>query len=201
MGCNAWNHSPDCNCGWGGVNYGVSAPLTSQTVWHELSSFTNPNAYCPVCGAKVFFYKFPYGGSVFFDNLGPPWPKHPCTDWSIEKRKPVRSSVRTGKRNLSEDQWTHFPCISVERHPLLATLVVLKSPNGSRSGTLYFIGKRDLFDSRTPFLIKPVKSKTGAYELSTLTHHLTRPQEIRVGVFNSRRALCIEYPALLLSYF
>ena len=19
MGCNAWNHSPDCNCGWGGV--------------------------------------------------------------------------------------------------------------------------------------------------------------------------------------
>jgi hypothetical protein len=28
----------------------------------------------------VFFYQSPYGGRVFFDELGPPWPKHPCTD-------------------------------------------------------------------------------------------------------------------------
>src|SRR6266513_4087561 len=43
-------------------------------------SYVNPNARCPVCGASVYFYQSPYGGRVFFDELGPPWPKHPCTD-------------------------------------------------------------------------------------------------------------------------
>ena len=43
-------------------------------------SYVNPNARCPVCGADVFFYQSPYGGRVFFNELGPPWPKHPCTD-------------------------------------------------------------------------------------------------------------------------
>ena len=46
---------------------------------HSLS-YTNPNASCPVCGASVFFYQSPYGARVFFDELGPPWRKHPCTD-------------------------------------------------------------------------------------------------------------------------
>src|SRR6185436_1907844 len=46
-------------------------------------SYVNPNARCPVCGADVYFYQSPYGGRVFFDELGPPWPKHPCTDSSI----------------------------------------------------------------------------------------------------------------------
>lgn len=39
-----------------------------------------PNANCPVCGAEVFFYRNEHGSRVFFDELGPPWPKHPCTD-------------------------------------------------------------------------------------------------------------------------
>jgi len=43
-------------------------------------SYVNPNASCPVCGARVFFYQSPHGGRVFFDDLGWPWPKHPCTD-------------------------------------------------------------------------------------------------------------------------
>lgn len=43
-------------------------------------SYVNPNARCPVCGCAVYFYQSPYGGRVFFDELGPPWTKHPCTD-------------------------------------------------------------------------------------------------------------------------
>jgi len=42
--------------------------------------FYAPNAKCPVCGASVFFYQNQQGSRVFFDDLGPPWPKHPCTD-------------------------------------------------------------------------------------------------------------------------
>lgn len=38
-----------------------------------------PNAECPVCGSPVFFYQNQHGSRVFFDELGPPWPKHPCT--------------------------------------------------------------------------------------------------------------------------
>ncbi len=49
-----------------------------------VESYVNPNAYCPDCGAKVFFYKSRHGGRVFFDALGWPWPKHPCTDTSNE---------------------------------------------------------------------------------------------------------------------
>ena len=42
--------------------------------------FIKPNARCPVCGEEVYFYQNSYGSRVYFDELGPPWPKHPCTD-------------------------------------------------------------------------------------------------------------------------
>jgi hypothetical protein len=40
--------------------------------------FTRPTS-CPVCSADVFFVRH-NGGSVWFDELGPPWEKHPCFD-------------------------------------------------------------------------------------------------------------------------
>lgn len=39
-----------------------------------------PNAHCPVCGAAVYFWSNAEGSRVYFDEMGPPWPKHPCTD-------------------------------------------------------------------------------------------------------------------------
>ena len=42
--------------------------------------YINPNAECPECGEPVFYYQNEFGSRVFFDELGPPWPKHPCTD-------------------------------------------------------------------------------------------------------------------------
>jgi hypothetical protein len=70
---------------------GIGAVALTHTAFRSLTaaipldpqlprSYTNPNATCPVCGAEVFFYQSQYGGRVFFDALGPPWPKHPCTD-------------------------------------------------------------------------------------------------------------------------
>ncbi len=91
--CNAWNHPAACTCGFGGVGHtghrgsGSSTPRTfNSTYWwvtpitHTYESYVIPNAWCPVCDASVFFYQSPDGGRVFFDELGPPWPKHPCTD-------------------------------------------------------------------------------------------------------------------------
>jgi hypothetical protein len=97
MACNAWNHPADCNCGWGGQGHGSGGGNAFAAInenkliafyadyWTynrcgNYESYTNPNARCPVCGAVVFFYQSAYGGRVFFDELGPPWPKHPCTD-------------------------------------------------------------------------------------------------------------------------
>lgn len=85
--CNAWNHPIDCTCGWGGEGHlgkrtdgdSITNQIRLFTNWNP-QSYTIPNAKCPVCGVPVFFYKSENGGSVFFDELGPPWPKHPCTD-------------------------------------------------------------------------------------------------------------------------
>lgn len=35
--------------------------------------------YCPKCEGEVYFVRH-NGGSVWFDRLGHPWPKHPCFD-------------------------------------------------------------------------------------------------------------------------
>lgn len=47
--------------------------------------YINPNADCPVCGLPVFFYQNEHGSRVYFDELGPPWPKHLCTDQSSSR--------------------------------------------------------------------------------------------------------------------
>lgn len=125
MGCNAWNHSADCNCGWGGVWHGNTSisqnsrngqakPLLYVLTGKESNRdcFVNPNANCPVCGASVFFYQSPNGGRVFFDELGPPWPKHPCTDNpNVSDRQLLRDTSRKlkGKQPIWErDGWEPF---------------------------------------------------------------------------------------------
>lgn len=84
MSCNAHNHPPDCKCGWGGTYYGYGAtvPATYLTEMNRLWANEKHlrNANCPACGAAVYFYEASDGGRAFFDEIGPPWPKHPCTD-------------------------------------------------------------------------------------------------------------------------
>lgn len=89
MACNAWNHPAHCDCGWGGMNHGGSrsrpttSPFVVSGVWtgtsNQSKSVTRPTA-CPFCGDPVYFFRDQNGGSTFFDDLGPPWPKHPCFD-------------------------------------------------------------------------------------------------------------------------
>lgn len=85
--CNAWNHPAGCRCGWGGDGhlgkpgfntFGAMASNATQPSYH---SYVDPSARCPKCNSPVFFYQSPYGGRVYFDELGPPWPKHPCTTY------------------------------------------------------------------------------------------------------------------------
>lgn len=51
---------------------------TSKSAY-STARYLNPNARCPVCGDPVFYYQNEHGSRVFFDEVGPPWPKHQCT--------------------------------------------------------------------------------------------------------------------------
>lgn len=76
------NHYSSCTCGWCETRRGKRRRVTRSPTVPRLTfeQVTVPNASCPVCGACVFFYQNQYGSRVFFDDLGPPWPKHHCTD-------------------------------------------------------------------------------------------------------------------------
>lgn len=124
MGCNAWNHPPGCPCGWRGGNHGggrrggyhpnvyaefvLNSLSWSRSRAEGVSSYTNPNAYCPVCGKPVFFYRSQYNGRVFFDHLGPPWPKHGCTDnFTYHPRRIILSpgSVHLPAQSNVSSEW------------------------------------------------------------------------------------------------
>ncbi|MGD1037347.1 MAG: hypothetical protein ABR878_09135 [Roseiarcus sp.] len=91
-----YNHYPSCGCGWcvysdrphfrieqfkaQFAERDAKTLLARHSVTSLASCYVNPNAQCPVCAAPVFFYANRFGSRVYFDDLGPPWPKHPCTD-------------------------------------------------------------------------------------------------------------------------
>lgn len=135
--CNAHNHPPGCTCGWGGKGHkgkgagtggyssGVSAygslGATSKPPVKRVnkSSFVSTNAKCPVCGKKVFFYQSPDGGRVYFDALGWPWPKHPCTDSSIDLPKNIDkwSMCKCGRAIISPLSTSCPICVSEYEDP------------------------------------------------------------------------------------
>ena len=82
------NHYSDCFCGWCLKRKGPLRPKPKIKPVSRIrfEQITIPNATCPVCSARVYYYRNEFGSSVFFDELGPPWHKHPCTDNSKEMR-------------------------------------------------------------------------------------------------------------------
>lgn len=99
-----YNHYSWCTCGWcvkdgGGFTITIAAPaMPWRRTATTCDSYIDPNAICPVCGTEVFFYQSPFGGRVFFDHLGPPWPKHPCTDTQQARSGAFRILAPTSKR-------------------------------------------------------------------------------------------------------
>lgn len=66
------------------------------------SRYIEPNARCPLCGANVFFFQNDNGSKVFFDELGPPWPKHPCTDNPFTQSRINVGSEKIAVRDQSD---------------------------------------------------------------------------------------------------
>src|SRR5690348_15938283 len=68
---------------------------TVRSRYDRVESYLDPNASCPVCGARVYFYRSPHNGRVFFDYVGWPRPKHPCTDRYAGRDEDIKPA-RTG---------------------------------------------------------------------------------------------------------
>lgn len=126
--CNAWNHPINCRCGWGGDGHLGGPGYRSQQAsvspavhfnFRSLHAYTTPNARCPVCNQRVYFYQSPFGGKVFFDALGGDWPKHPCTD-KFTKSRPS---------SFAAPQTAHNPIISAAHYfePLLVSRLEVHS--------------------------------------------------------------------------
>ena len=148
MPCNGLNHHQDCNCRFGGQYFG-SGELNESPDWSRQSSHTVPNAKCPHCRSQVFFYRSPDGGRVFFDSLGPPWPKHDCRNQEGVKSPPG---------------WWPF---------LLNDIVPLPKPGGvalqdTADRVLITRAKPSNFRIDTPVWVQAVPTQRGVYRLSTL---------------------------------
>lgn len=103
--CNAWNHSGRCGCGFGGYTWGgwgstVTVSPVRSTWRYRDEDFCRPTS-CPVCGADVFFVRH-NGGSVWFDELGWPWPKHGCFDDEPPARRLRRALTSQSSRGRTD---------------------------------------------------------------------------------------------------
>lgn len=118
------NHYDDCECGWCGGPRIKRTPkeqaIIDQYLFEseELNSYLNPNTICPVCGEKVFFFQARNGVRVFFDEVGPPWPKHPCTDnndymgFGKYHYQPTLLKTEEVRANWKDDGWQPFKVVS-----------------------------------------------------------------------------------------
>ena len=133
------NHYPWCTCGWCTSNRIGSSSYIDESYSHlynwdhdniskiySYESFVNPNARCPVCGERVFFYQSPYGGKVFFDFLGPPWPKHPCTTHGKAPLPILAKNAHVDQEPIWKvNGWEPYICKTIYKNPkyLKITLV------------------------------------------------------------------------------
>jgi hypothetical protein len=185
MSCNAWNHRPDCDCGWGGV-FHASHGDSSVSYWRRIDSYTVPNAACPRCGKKVYFFRSNNGGCVYFEELGPPWPKHPCMDTDNVHLQNAKGSLDPGSvpsRKDESEHWRPLLCEVVVKKRALAELAVA-APEGKR--ILYPEVNAKLLVRDAPYFIRFVSK--GVYEISTLTNW-PPPAELRFYAYRDRANL------------
>lgn len=196
MPCNGSNHSYSCNCGWGGVFHGLGLAEGGR-YWQRAESYTVPNARCRECRAHVFFYQSPFGGKVYFDSLGPPWPKHSCSQvhryggaapsWPAPGGRPrqgIGPASQPPRIRVAEGWWPIL-CSAIRTDTHHPEIVVFDMFEGE--GRKQVFAKFDVasLDVRNPFLIHNTSApgQRRRYEISTLSGGSGTPSELRIRAF------------------
>ncbi|MCZ7422956.1 hypothetical protein O7605_25975 [Verrucosispora sp. WMMA2121] len=98
----------------------------------------------------VYFYANQHGSRVFFDQLGPPWPKHPCTDNGTAhvtlvggRQMPSRHDFRLAQNpgRLRDLRWNPYAVkgVTVESG---YSRIILQPLNGSGIGPTWIVSER-----------------------------------------------------------
>lgn len=133
----------------------------------------------------MFLYQSEHGGRVFFDELGPPWPKHPCTDRAravIPTTLPVTDqSLPTRRYRWQEAGW--LPITDVVVESVGSTHVRLSGAHNSQLLTVYiqvtaFAASTDPVTEIAHSPIHARRAIDGYFELAFLTQDL-RPVLIK----------------------
>jgi hypothetical protein len=184
--CTPIHLSGSCFGGGSGRYYAPAKSQARQDPFYRYESFVNPHATCPVCGAEVFYYEAPNGGRVYFDALGPPWPKHPCTDNSGSAATGLGTSpaggVPGGNAPIVPNRPSggglplrNYPWKRQGWAPLLATQVE-PIHNGyfleirgllDRQETTLFVRHKQGIEKRSPMLLRRTKD-SHVFEFSTV---------------------------------
>jgi hypothetical protein len=152
--CNAWHHPPNCPCGWGHLGGGAWGYVGARTTFAAAKSgefsyqrqaladgrrVVSPNASCPVCGAPVYFFQSENGGRVFFDDLGPPWPKHQCTDHQLTRKNTVLAPTMPSAPAPGASTWRTLQHVVIKHTRGVLSLVGL-AQDVAGEHLFYFIG-------------------------------------------------------------
>lgn len=185
MSSRGHNHPSYCSCGFcqsrGQANENqVTTDLIS--VVGKPYSYTIPIP-CPICGSAVFLYQSEHGGKVFFDELGPPWSKHPCTNRA--RAAPLTASdqpLPTRRYAWQEAGWLPVTDVRVER--ISSTHLRLSGTHNAQLLTVYiqvttFPASADPVAEIVHSPIHARKTVDGALELAFLT------QDLRPGLIEA----------------
>lgn len=171
--CNAKNHPLNCTCGFGGAK-ASSSTMKRHAETPDLfvlprvpRHYTKQNERCPFCNAPVFFHRLGNLGRVYFDEPGPPWPKHPCTD----KASP---SYR-GPFGSGSEGWLELTQISVDA---LSDNVLRISGKLENQDCVVFVGRSAFRGTPIPSTclsessVQVHRSRGGNFDLALLTPDL-----------------------------
>lgn len=203
MVCNAWNHRSDCHCGWGGERSErakqpsfFATPPKPETRALRLRRLTVPDVRCPICRERVFFHQSVGGGRVYLDKLGPPWPRHPCTErpnWNVQKLGEadgahiVRQRTPAEVRRLARDARGWRPIAEMQPSPGRPTQSFVSELAG---GTVWVDADKDgiallwfparPFDWGGPVFFRPRPKDPTIFDLETIRIARGAPRPIRL---------------------
>jgi hypothetical protein len=127
--------------------------------------------------------------------MGPPWPKHPCTDSTRSPNGRIEKKATSDNQNqkyiykpqpviVLESGWFHAICSNIQRLNTDPTIIILNFGDNGEEKLLYSRIKRDQVDILWPILLKRSINRK-YYEISTLNARESIPSEFRFTAFVS----------------